>query len=123
MSNCSRCNGYLLSEDDEVRCLNCGWREGRKTRTMFTVKSRTGWERHYDPTDPADLRVIASFLKRCPGSNKVAYLMGNRVRCNYCHKVTSENEKGKSAAHTPSITFAEKVKEIVAEYIVMEGAK
>ena len=123
MSNCSRCNGYLLSEYDEVRCLNCGWREGRKSDTMFTVKSSTGWERHYDPTDHGDLQIITSFLKRCPGSNKVAHLMGNRVRCNYCHKVTTENEKGKSAAHTPSVTFAEKVKEVVAEYIVMEGAK
>ena len=123
MNRCIRCNGYLGVEIDGAYCLNCGWREGRKSDTMFTVKSGGGWERHYDPTDPGDLQVIASFLKRCPGSNKVAYLMGNRVRCNYCHKVTSENEKGKTAAHTPSITFAEKVKEVVAEYIVMEGAE
>ena len=123
MNKCIRCNGYLLSEYGDIRCLNCGWCEGRKARTMFTVKSRTGWERHYDPTDPADLRVIASFLKRCPGSNKVAHLMGYRVRCNYCHKITLENERGKSAAHIPSPTFAERVKEVVAEYIVMEGAK
>ena len=123
MNRCIRCNGYLLSEYGEVKCLNCGWREGRKSSQLFTVTSGTGWERHYDPTDYGDLQVIASFLKRCPGSNKVALLMGNRVRCNYCHKVTIENEKGKSAAHTPSITFAERVKEVVAEYIVMEGAE
>ena len=49
--------------------------------------------------------------------------MGNRVRCNYCHKVTSENEKGKAATHIPSPTFAQRVKEVMAEYIVMEGAK
>ena len=123
MDKCKRCTGLLGIETDGIYCLNCGWREGRKTSTMFTVTSGAGWERHYDPTYHGDLQVSASFLKRCPCSNKVAHLMGNRVRCNYCHKITLENKKGKSAAHIPSPTFAERVKEVVAEYIVTEGVR
>ena len=61
-----------------------------------------------------DKKIIANFLKKCPGSDKVAYLMGVRVRCNYCHKVTLENTKGKASDHTPAIWFAERVKEAVA---------
>ena len=123
MNKCERCAGLLGIEDDGVYCLNCGWRERRTSSLMFTVKSAAGWERHYDPTDPNDFAIVASFLKRCPGSNKVAYLMGKLVRCNYCHKVTPENEKGRSAPHIPSITFADRVKEVIAEYMPREGAK
>lgn len=123
MDKCNRCDGYLGSEEDGTYCLNCGWRESRKSNQMFTVISAGGWQRHYDPTDTGDLQVIASFLKRCPGSNKVAYLMGKLVRCNYCHKVTPENEKGKSAAHMPSVSFAERVKEVMAEFMPLEGVK
>jgi len=124
MDKCKRCTGMLGVEADGIYCLNCGWRDGRKSSRMFTIKnygSKQEW--HYDPTDFIDRRVIASFLKKCPGSNKVAHLMGTRVRCNYCHKLTTENKNGKASPHVPSVTFADRVKEVIAEYMPREEVK
>ena len=124
MGKCKRCAGFLGLEDEGIYCLNCGWRNGRESSRMFTIKNfGSKQERHNYPTDKGDRRVIASFLKRCPGSNRVAYLMGARVRCNYCHKVTLENEEGKARVHSPSVSFAENIRVVMAEYMPSEGVK
>ena len=114
-SGCKKCGGFITQEYEDAWCLNCGWRDNARTGRVFTVRNTSnGQERHYDPDDSVDKRIIANFLKKCPGSDKVAYLMGSRVRCNYCHKVTLENKKGKASDHTPAIWFAERIKEVVA---------
>ena len=116
-SGCKKCGGFITQEYDDIHCINCGWRDTGHVVRVFSVKHiNGGQERHYDPDDPVDRKIIANFLKKCPGSDKVAYLMGARVRCNYCHKVTMENEKGKASDHLPAVWFAEKVKEAIAEY-------
>ena len=125
-TKCRKCSGYIASEYGDKWCVNCGWREAEvEVRRIFTVTSDSngGKDRHYDPDDAGDRKKIANFLKRCPGSDRVAYFMGKKVRCNYCHRVTYETMQGRARAHLPAAWFAEKVKEAIAEYVYNQLGK
>ena len=108
---CSKCNGTMLAQFDDIVCANCGWRESPvELQFMLTVMVARGHEKHYDLTTKGDRITVSKWLKRCVGSGKLGKLLREKyTRCISCNREITPTQAGRVPKHIPSKWFAQRI--------------
>ena len=113
---CSKCQGMMLEQYDDIVCANCGWRETPiEVEFMLSVMVARGHEKHYDLTTRGDRLTVSKWLKRCVGSSKLGKLLRDKyVRCVACNRELEPTPAGRVPQHIPTKWFADRILTLLA---------
>ena len=128
---CKWCGGTVLTEYEVAKCINCSREPSSKHIVVKKVtlpryykgdksKSVSHIDRHLDPANPAERRVLERVLARCTGSGlkviesratKVGKWEVRKGTCRVCGKDGVVTEDQIMMEHLPANPLAQEIKD------------